>query len=355
MTVVDATVVVLWLGIAAYAVLGGADFGAGFWDLVAGGAKGGLRQRALIADSIGPVWEANHTWLVFDLVILWTAFSPAIAAVMTALIVPISLVAFGMVLRGAAFAFRPVATGLRSRQLAGVVFAASSVVTPFFLGAIAGSIAGGRVPADGLSPDPWSSWLNPTSVLVGILAVVVCAYLAAVFLVADAHRRGDAELVVVFRRRAIAAAAAAGMISFAGIAVIGTDAPILARELTSRSWPLVAASGVLGTAALAMLWRGAPGATRLLAVGAVLAVLLGWGVAQFPYVLPPTLTFQAAASPAGSLEALLVVFIGAALVIAPSLALLFWLDERDRLVGHGVGSDAGTPSGAGLEDRGSHR
>jgi len=352
MTVVDAAVVVLGLGIAAYAVLGGADFGAGFWDLVAGGAKGGLRQRALIADSIGPVWEANHTWLVFDLVILWTAFSPAIAAIMTTLIVPISLVALGMVLRGAAFAFRPVATGLRGRQLAGVVFAASSVVTPFFLGAIAGSIASGRVAADGVSSDPWSSWLNPTSTLVGVLAVAVCAYLAAVFLVADAHRRGDAELIVAFRRRAIAAAAAAGAVSFAGIAVIGTDAPLLARELVARGWPLIAASGILGTAALALLWRGAPRATRLLAVGAVLAVLLGWGVAQYPYVLPPSLTFAAAASPAGALDALLIVFVGAALVIAPSLALLFWLDQRDRLVGHGVGSDAAPPAPRGTGDRG---
>ncbi len=343
MSTVQATAVVLWLGVAAYAVLGGADFGAGIWDLLAGSARNGLRQRSLIADSIGPVWEANHTWLVFDLVILWTAFSPAIAAIMTTLIVPVSLVALGMVLRGAAFAFRPVATGLRGRQLAGVVFAASSVFTPFFLGTIAGAIAGGRVPAAGAGSDIWASWLNPTALLVGVMSVAVCAYLAAVFLVADAQRRRDRELIVAFRRRAIAAAAVAGLLAFAGVGVIGVDAPALASELTSRGWPLIAASGVLGTAALALLWRDAPRGTRLLAVGAVLAILLGWGVAQYPFILPPTLTFDLAASPPAALDALLIVFVVAALAITPSLALLFTLDQRDRLVGHGLGTDLQAP------------
>jgi cytochrome d ubiquinol oxidase subunit II len=342
MTAVQATAIVLLAGVTAYAVFGGADFGAGFWDLAAGRTAPGLKPRALIADAIGPVWEANHTWLIFDLVVLWTAFPPAFAAIMTALFVPLCLVALGMVLRGAAFAFRPVATGLRGRQAAGAVFAISSILTPFLLGTVAGAIASGRVLAAGgaaATGDPWSIWLNPTSVLLGVMAVAVCAYLAAVFLVSDARRRADDALVGYFRRRAIAAAVVAGGLALGAIPVLAVDAPILADELLARGWPFVVASGVLGAAALALLWRDRPRGTRACAVGAVVAVLAGWGVAQYPYILPPSMTFADAAAPAGSLDALLVIFVIAALVIAPSLALLYTLDQRDRLKAHGVGTD----------------
>ena len=346
MTAVQATASVLLLGIAAYAVFGGADFGAGFWDLAAGRTAPGLRPRALIADAIGPVWEANHTWLVFDLVVLWTAFSPAFAAIMTALFVPLSLVGLGMVLRGAAFAFRPQATGLRGRRAAGAIFATSSVMTPFLLGAVAGAIASGRVLAAAAGPaiDPWSAWATPTSLLLGVMAVAVCAYLAAVFLVADARRRRDDELAGYFRRRAIAAAVVAGGLALGAIPVLAVDAPVLANELTSRGWPLLVGSAALGIAALALLSRDAPRGTRACAVGAVAAIIAGWGVAQYPYILPPTMTFSDAASPSGSLDALLIVFVIALLVIAPSLGLLFMLDQRDRLGGYGVGSDAEPPT-----------
>lgn len=339
MTPVQVTAVLLWLGVTTYAVFGGADFGAGFWDLAAGGSERGLRPRALIADAIGPVWEANHTWMIFDLVILWTAFPAAFAAIMSTLFIPLSLAAFGIVLRGSAFAFRPVATDLPGRRAAGAVFAASSIVTPFFLGAAGGAIASGRVPVGNAAGDPIASWLNPTSALIGLLAIATCAYLASVFLVAEADRRSDAELGAYFRRRAILAAVAAGALAVAGIAVLHADAPALASGLMSRGWPLVVASGVLGTAALLLLRRGAPRVTRALAAGAVVAVVWGWGVAQYPDILPGSLTLADAASPSGSLEALMVVFIAAALVIAPSLVFLYRLDERGRLVGHGIGSD----------------
>jgi cytochrome d ubiquinol oxidase subunit II len=353
MSAIQATAIVLWLGLTAYAVFGGADFGAGFWDLVAGGAGRGLRPRALIADAIGPVWEANHTWLIFDLVILWTAFPPAFAAIMSTLFIPLSLAALGIVVRGAAFAFRPVAEGLGGRRAAGAVFAVSSVVTPFFLGAAGGAIASGRVPAGNAVGDPWASWLNPTSVLIGLLAIATCAYLAAVFLVADARRRSEPDLVAYFLRRATLAAIAAGVLGIAGIGVLRVDAPILADELTGRGWPLVAASGVLGTAALVLLRRTAPRGTRALAVGAVVAVVWGWGIAQYPDVLPRSLSLADAAAPSGALDALLVVFVVAALLIAPSLAVLYHLDQRSRLVGHGLGSNFGDadPADADLRAR----
>src|SRR5690348_6763506 len=177
----------------AYAMFGGADFGAGFWDLTAGGAERGRRPRGLIDRSIGPVWEANHVWLIFCLVVLWTAFPGAFAAIMTTLYVPLGLAALGIVLRGSGFAFRKVSVRTADQRVNGVLFAVSSVVTPFFFGAVAGGIASGRVPTSG-GGDALSSWWNPTSVLGGAMAVVVCAYLAAVFLAAEARsseeRRG---------------------------------------------------------------------------------------------------------------------------------------------------------------------
>ena len=319
----------------------GADFGAGFWDLAAGGTERGLRPRALIADAIGPVWEANHTWLIFDLVILWTAFPPAFAAIMSTLFVPLSLAAFGIVLRGAAFAFRPVAPGLASRRAAGAVFALSSVITPFFLGTAGGAIASGRVPAGNAAGDPWTSWLNPTSMLIGLLAISTCAYLAAVFLVADARRSDDPGLVVYFLRRATLAAVVTGGLAVVGIGVLKLDAPILAEGspgAAGHSWPRPPSSAPVRSCSSA---AQAPRGTRALAIGAVVAVVWGWGVAQYPDILPGALSLADAAAPAGTLSALFVVFTAAALVIAPSLALLYSLDQRSRLDGHGLGTDIG--------------
>src|SRR5271165_5411024 len=196
----DVAGVILFLAITIYAVFGGADFGCGFWDLTAGGAERGRRPRALIDQAIGPVWEANHVWLIFVLVVLWTAFSGAFASIMVTLFVPLLIAVLGIVLRGAGFAFGKVSETLTEQRLYGVSFAASSVITPFFLGAVAGGVASGRVPTHPAG-DPVSSWVNPTSMLGGVLAVVVCAYLAAVFLVAEAKRRNLPRLESYFRLR----------------------------------------------------------------------------------------------------------------------------------------------------------
>ena len=334
MTLVDVTAVVLWLGVTTYAVFGGADFGAGFWDLASGRGEQAERSRALIAAAIGPVWEANHTWLIFDLVILWTAFPVAFAAIMSSLFVPLCLAAVGIVLRGSAFAFRPVVGSGAGRRITTAIFAISSVVTPFFLGAAGGGIASGRVSLDPSGGDLLGSWLNPTSILVGLMAVAVCAYLAAVFLVADARRLGEADLAALFLRRARAVALVTGGLMVTGIIVLAGDAPVLANELTGRGWPLVVAGLLLGAAALVAIGQRAPFGTRPLAVGAVVAVIWGWGVAQYPDILPRTLSLASAASPAGSLSSLLVVFVAAGLAIAPSLILLFTLTQRNRLAGH---------------------
>ncbi len=174
MNLANANAVVLFFGVTTYAVFGGADFGAGFWDLIAGGAKRGERPRAIIDHSIGPVWEANHVWLIFCLVVLWTAFAEAFASITLTLFVPLTLAAFGIVLRGSSFAFRKAVLRTRDRRNFGAAFALASVIVPYCMGSVAGAIASGRVPSGGEAGDPWSSWLNPTSITGGLLAIATC-------------------------------------------------------------------------------------------------------------------------------------------------------------------------------------
>ena len=193
MTLVDVVAAIMFAGVIAYAVFAGADFGSGVWDLTAGDATRGGPMRTLIDHSIGPVWEANHVWLVFVLVYLWTGFPEAFAAICETLFAPLIFAGFGIVLRGSAFAFRKFAPTVAQARVFGAAFAASSVVTPFFFGTIAGAVASGRVPLDGTG-DRWTSWTGPVSIIGGVLAVATCAFLAAVFLCAEAARAGATEL-----------------------------------------------------------------------------------------------------------------------------------------------------------------
>jgi cytochrome d ubiquinol oxidase subunit II len=322
--------VVLFIGVIAYAVLGGADFGAGFWDLTAGGAESGRRPRHLVDLALAPVWEANHVWLIFCLVMLWSAFPTAFAAITTTLYIPLGLAALGIVVRGSGFAFRKVVIRTADQRAAGAAFASSSVITPFFLGTVAGGIASGRVPTGGYG-EPITSWVNPTSILGGVLAVLTFAVMAAVFLVAEARRRDERDLEVYFRRRALAASAVTGVVVVSGIAVLHADVPRLFSELTTRGLVFVLASGLCGLAALVLLPRAAPALLRVLAVAAVAAVVAGWGVAQYPYLLGNHLTIDQAAAPVPTLWVLLVVAAVAVVVVAPSIGLLFVLQQRGRL------------------------
>ena len=242
----DVVAVILMFGITAYALFGGADFGAGFWDLFAGGAKRGARPRAVIAHSIGPVWEANHVWLIFVLVVLWTGFPEAFESITLTLFVPLALAALGIVLRGASFAFRKEVSRTSSERNFGAAFASSSVLVPYCFGSVAGAIASGQVPAGGKAGDPWSSWINPTSVLGGVLAVTVCAFLASVYLVWDARRLDDGAMVDYFRRRAVAASVIAGFVAFIGFFVLHDYATYVFDGLASRALPLVIISAICG-------------------------------------------------------------------------------------------------------------
>lgn len=332
----DAVAVVLFVAVSAYAVFGGADFGAGFWDLVAGGATRGRRPREVIDHSVGPVWEANHVWLVFALVVLWTGFSEAFASITLTLFVPLTLVALGIVLRGASFAFRKSLFRTSQQRPLGAIFALSSVLVPYCMGAVAGAIASGRVPAGGKAGDPWTSWVNPASIMGGVLAVTVGAYLASVYLIWDADRLADDAMVEYFRRRALAAAVVAGVVALVGIFVLRAEARHVFHGLTSRALPLVILSVVCGLGSLVLLVRRTHRGARLAAIGAVASIVWAWGVAQWPYILPTSLKVSAAAAPSATLVTLLVVFGVAAVVIVPSLALLYVLDQRSLLPEEGV-------------------
>jgi cytochrome bd ubiquinol oxidase subunit II len=339
----DAVAVVLWVGVTAYAVFGGADFGAGLWSLVAGDGVAGRRARDLIDWAIGPVWEANHVWLIFVLVVLWTGFSTAFASIFSTLFIPLSLAALGIVLRGSGFAFHRTARRFRGRVLAERVFGLASLLTPFFLGTAVGAVASGRVPVGNATGDPVTSWLNPLSLVIGALFVATSAYLAAVFLVSDARRAGTPDLERYFTARALGAAVVAGALAVAGIVALRADARFVYDGLTSDALPLVIASALCGAAVLVVLRRGAPRGARVLAAGAVVTVVWGWFVAQHPYLLPTDLTIDAAAAPSATLTTVLVVFGAAVLLVIPAIALLFTLAQRS-LVEEGAAPERAAPN-----------
>ncbi|OLE37884.1 MAG: cytochrome D ubiquinol oxidase subunit II [Actinobacteria bacterium 13_1_20CM_3_68_9] len=346
MSTADAVAVVLWIGATLYAVFGGADFGAGLWSLLAGQGERGERARALVDWAIGPVWEANHVWLIFVLVVMWTAFPVAFSSIMSTLFIPLSLAALGIVLRGSGFAFHKLARQLRYRRLAERAFGFFSLLTPFFMGTVVGAIASGRVPVGNAAGDAVTSWLNGVSLLTGALFVATGAYLSAVFLISDARRAGDPDLERYFSTRALIAALAAGTIALAGIFAYRADARFIYDGLTSEGLPLVILSAACGLGVLGLLWRGQRRGARPLAVGAVVAVIWGWGVAQYPYLLPQALTIKDGAGPSSTLTAVLVVFGVAVVVVLPALGFLYPLTQRSVLEGDVDGPQPIRPPGS---------
>jgi cytochrome d ubiquinol oxidase subunit II len=320
---------VLWTGLTLYALFGGADFGGGIWHLVAAGPTGAA-QRELIEDTIGPVWEANHVWLIFVLTLFWTAFPPAFAGFAATLYVPLTLAALGVIGRGAAFAFRKATDVPWQRRAYGLTFGVSSVLTPLVLGMVTGGLASGRVPPQVGAGDIRASWLNPTSVYCGLLAVGACAYLAAVYLTGDAVRHDDAELAEVFRRRALACGAVVGVIALGGLAVLRTDAPRLVSGLTHRAAPAVAISLAAGIASIVLLLARRYVPARITGGATVAALLWGWGAAQYPVLLYPDLTVSRASATTAVLDAILAAVAVSAVLLVPALGWLLILFQRRR-------------------------
>lgn len=334
MTLADVVLAIIWIGISAYALFGGADFGAGVWDLIAGGPDRGGPARALIERSIGPVWEANHVWLIFVLVFLWTGFPEPFAAIASTMVVPLTLAAIGIIFRGAGFAFRKWVDRVSTRRTYGAAFAGASVLTPFFLGTVVGGVASGRVPLGNAEGDLIGAWLNPTSILGGVLAVLACAFVAASLLCREAG--DDADMAEYFRLRALASGGIAGLVAAIGIIVLAIDAPQLFDGLVSpRGIPVMAASAIGGSGALSLLWHRQYGRARVAAALATVAVLWGWAAGQYPYLLEPDVTVDEFAASPPVLTALIVTFVIAGVVAIPPLLWMYVLTERGILDSHG--------------------
>jgi len=345
---------ILLLTVTLYGVLGGADFGGGLWDLLAGGDERGRVPRGLIDRSITPVWEANHVWLIFALVIFWTAFPDAFAAVMTAAALPLWLAVLGIVLRGSGFAFRKEVHRLSLQRTWGATFAFSSLLTPFFMGTVVGGIAAGLIPADARRAS-LSAWTGATSLLTGFLFVGACAYLAAIYLIGEAARRDDRRMEVYFTRRAQVAGVVTGALSLATLLELHASDVAFFSRLTGRALPLVIAAAASGLAVLGLLTAGRLRGVRVLAALGVAAVVWAWGVAQYPALLPGTpVTLSNAGAPHATLVAIVVLFILLAVLVGPSFVLLFYLHGR-RVLEHtadgeivaGTGLAGGAPPSAG--------
>jgi cytochrome d ubiquinol oxidase subunit II len=320
--------ILILVGLAAYAVLAGADFGAGIWILLSPRRNQALRDHARHA--MGPVWEANHVWLIFVFVVSWTAYPKAIASIASTLAVPLFVAAIGIILRGTAYAVRAQTEGGGVAARIERVLGLSSILTPFALGAAAGAIASGRVPVGNAAGDPITSWLNATGITIGALSVATSWYLASVYLAADATRGGLQALVGAFRTRALITGLIAGALALVALIVVQHDDARIWHGLTSGWGPLALTSSAAAGAATLVLVRGRRyGAARIAAAGAVAAVVAGWAIAQSPDLLPG-LTIDHAAAGHSTLAALLAAVAGGALILAPSLVLLFGLTLGGR-------------------------
>jgi cytochrome bd ubiquinol oxidase subunit II len=322
------------VGLALYTVLGGADFGAGFWQLLAGRGEQAREIKDYSNHAMAPVWEANHVWLIFVLTVVWTAYPAAFGSIASTFSIPLFLAGIGIILRGGTYILRTVGTATpRERRRVDVVFALSSVLTPFALGTVVGGIASARVRVGNPGGSLASSWLNPTSLTIGLLAVASGAYLAAVFLSGDAARDRRPELAERFQLRALAAGAAAGAAALAGIVVLRIDSHPLFTHLTlGVGLPALIVSVLAGVATFAFVWRRRYDYARYTAAVAVAATIAGWALAQQPRFLADLTVEQAAASHNTQIAVVIAILAGA-VILFPSLALLFRLTLAGRLTG----------------------
>jgi len=321
----DVPMVFILIGVALYAVLAGADFGAGVWQLLAGSGENAARIRDHAHHSMAAVWEANHVRLIFVLTVTWTAYPVALGSIASTLAVPLFVAAVGVIFRGAAYALRAGTASRGELRSIDMVFSISSIITPFALGTVVGAIAARRVPVGNAVGGLIVSWTNPTSILIGVLFVATAAYLAAVYLAADAARRRDSRLEAAFRTRAFVSGIIAGAVALAGLLVVRSDArPLYHGLIDGDGLGAVIVSAVAGSTTLALVWYRRFALARYIAAVAVAAIIAGWALAQQPRLLPH-LTIHQAAAGHDTLVAVIVAVVGGAVILFPSLALLFRL------------------------------
>lgn len=314
-----------------YFLSGGADFGGGVWDLFSTGARK-AQQRELITQALEPIWEANHVWLVLVIVGLWTGFPLAFADIATLLHVPLLMMLLGIVFRGAAFSFRTQgALSAKAAELAARVFAISSTVVPVLLGIVVGSIASGRLPQQPHSTaDFFTPWLGLFPLWIGIFALVLAAYISAVYLTVEAH--GDPGLQDDFRLRALLSGVVGAVVAVGGYLSAQRAAPVLWAGLIRHwwAWPAEIGAIVLGAMAFVMLWQRRFRLARACAIAQVALVIWGWGLAQFPYLVVAHLTVFDSGAITSTLRYLLASLIAGTLILFPSFGGLYWLFKGRR-------------------------
>ncbi len=322
MTIADVLLSILWLALFIYTIFGGADFGAGMLELFAVG-ESGSRQEALIDESIGPVWESNHVWLIFLLVVFFTAFPPAFAVINVVLFIPLLLAVIGIVLRGSSFVFKTHGSIQRNRnvRILSRTFSVASIMTPFFLALSAAAIASGVIVIQNKSQvvtNTGSDWLTPFTLTIGAMALTLCVTISAIYLTVEATSRGQSDLAEAFRRRGL---------------IAGVDKAI----------PIVIVTMLVGVAAAAALWFRRYTWARVLIVAEVAFLLLSWGVSQYPYIIPPDVTAANASSPLETQQFLLVGIIIALIIVLPSLWFLFYVFKLKKVT-TGAGDVAQKPA-----------
>jgi len=326
MELYDVPAILMLVGIAAYVVLAGADFGSPFWVLTARGERAG-QIRDQTHNSMAPVWEANHVWLIFVLVVCWTAYPEVFASIFSTLWIPLILACIGIIMRAVGY----VVGGYAKRNWVTWLATIASFVTPFMLGAVIGAVVSGRVPIGNAQGDIITSWLNPTSITIGFIAVTLCAYLAAVYLAADANRKGQSALADAFRVRGLGAGLVTGLVAAAGVLVLKGDSELVYEGLTSGPGLVdLSLSAAAGLVTIVLLWGRRFAAARYTAAAAVVTIVAGWAIAQSPYILPPSLTIQDAAADDNVLIALLFSIAVGLLILIPSLLLLYGLVLQGR-------------------------
>lgn len=325
---------ILWLALIVYTVLGGADFGAGMLELFAIGPIG-ARQEALIDESIDPVWETNHVWLIFLLVVFFTAFPPAFAAINVILFIPLLLAVIGIVLRGSAFVFR--VHGIIGRtqtvRVLSRIFSVASVMTPFFLAVAAAAIASGHIQIQGknLQTNLGSYWLTPFALTIGAMALTLCVTIAAIYLTVEATDKEDTELAEAFRQRGLIAGALTAALGALGLILAPSEAAILWHGMLDHALPLVIVTMLIGVATAAALWYRRYQWARILIVAEAAFLLGSWGVSQIPYLIPPNVTVTGAASPQSTQVTLLIGIIVALIIVVPSLWYLFYIFKLKKV------------------------
>jgi cytochrome d ubiquinol oxidase subunit II len=312
-----------------YALLGGADFGGGVWDMFASGPRK-RAQRELIAEAIGPVWEANHVWLILVVVLLFTAFPPAFAAIATALHIPLTLMLIGIVLRGSAFTFRSYDKRTDDAQRRwGRIFSMTSLITPVLLGVVVGAISSGRIQNDysDFTAAFVSPWFAPFPFAVGFFALALFAFLAAVYLTVEA---GDEALREDFRLRALVSAVAVGVMALLVFLLSGAGAPLIRHWLTWSwwTWPLQISTAVFAVSAIYALWTRRFRMARFCAAAQTTLILWGWGAAHYPYLIAPDLTIYNAAAPLITMRLVWWALLAGSVLLFPSLYYLFRVFKR---------------------------